>query len=226
MKQSGLGIASMILGIIGLLTSCLGVGIVFCIVGLVLAIICIVNKQVKHGMGIAGLVCSIVGIVVFVFMLLIPPDDDSDKATSKKGSVAETQQEQESETDAKSGSETFKVGDVVETEDLRITFLSADTYKDEYSTPKDGHKFMRMEFEFENISDSDQYVSSYDWDCYADSYSVDQTWMGDDDLDATLSPGKKVKGSVYFEIPKDSKDIELAYETNFWTEDKVVFIVK
>ena len=77
MKQSGLGIASMILGIIGLLTSCLGVGIVFCIVGLIFAGVSMANKQAKHGMGIAGLVCSIIGIVVFIFMLLIPPADES-----------------------------------------------------------------------------------------------------------------------------------------------------
>lgn len=46
------------------------------------------------------------------------------------------------------------------------------------------------------------------------------------DLDATLSAGKKTKGSVFFEVPKDAKNITVEYETNFWTENKIIFVVK
>ena len=92
--------------------------------------------------------------------------------------------------------------------------------------PKKGNVYYKMDFEFENISDSDQYVSSWDFKCYADGYDMEQSYMDGADLDATLSPGKKAKGSVFFEVPKKSKEITLEYETNFWTEDKIIFIVK
>lgn len=48
----------------------------------------------------------------------------------------------------------------------------------------------------------------------------------DDMIDATLSPGKKVFGAVYYEVPKKSKKITLEFETNFWSQDKIIFVAK
>ena len=77
------------------------------------------------------------------------------------------------------------------------------------------------------VGDSDQVVSSLaNWNCYADDYSAEQAYVGDDQMDGTISPGKKLKGSVYFEVPKKAKKITLEYECNFWTEDKIVFVAK
>ncbi len=44
-------------------------------------------------------------------------------------------------------------------------------------------------------------------------------------LDTTLSPGKKTKGSIVFEVPTDAAEILLQYETNYWTEDKIDFYI-
>ena len=57
-------------------------------------------------------------------------------------------------------------------------------------------------------------------------YDMEQAYMDEFDLDATLSAGKKTKGFVFFEVPKDAEKIFLEYETNFWTEDKIIFVVK
>ncbi len=56
--------------------------------------------------------------------------------------------------------------------------------------------------------------------------AVDQTWIGDDGLDATLSAGKKVKGALYYEIPAEAAEITLEYDVNFYSSDKIIFIVK
>lgn len=73
----------------------------------------------------------------------------------------------------------------------------------------------------------DEKVASWDFNCYADGYDMEQSYVLEGlDLDATLSPGKKTKGSVVFEVPEDAESIILEYETNFWTENKIVFIVK
>lgn len=239
MKQSGFGIASLVLGIVSILLACVGIGIFPAVLGFIFAIIGLVVKDRKRGTAIAGLICSIVGAIIFLFAFLVADSilSDDDKEVAKKvETVAQSEAETEGEeTNADDNSEeaakvdnTFNVGEVVETSDLKISFLSAGEYTsdNEFLQPKDGCVYYRMEFEFENISDSDQYVSSYDWDCYADSYSVEQTWIGEDDLNATLSAGKKTKGAVYFEVPAGSNEITLEYETNFWTEDKVIFVVK
>ena len=162
---------------------------------------------------------------------------DSEQAT-KTGEVAVKTEGTDSNTDSKeetteAASEevdnTFHVGDVVETPNLKITYISAEEYQSEnqYIQPKDGYVYYRMEFEFENIGDTDQAVSSMiSWDCYADGYAMDESYVGDDVLDATMSPGKKAAGAVYYEVPADAKEITLEYETNFWSQNKVVFVVK
>ena len=232
MKQSGWGIASLVCGIAGVLLACVVIGIVPAIVGIVFAIIALVQKNKGQGTAIGGLVCSIVGIITFFLAMFVFTSDDTNDTPKKVSSNEETQiqatenHSTETATEEKVN-EPFEVGDTVETEDLRITFLKAEPYTDEYDEPAKGHEFYKFEFEFVNISDSDQYVSSWDFNCYADGYDMESAYSSEDkDLDATLSAGKKTKGVVCFEIPKDDKDISLEYETNYWSESKVCFEVK
>lgn len=119
----------------------------------------------------------------------------------------------------------FKVGDVIKTSNFQITYLSAEKYvsDNEFIQPKKGNMYYEMAFEFENISDSDQTVSSFEFDCYADGYDMEQQYFADEQLDATLSPGKKTKGSLIFEVPSDSKEIILEYEQGFWSDDRIMF---
>lgn len=223
MKQSGWGIASLVCGIAGVLLACVVIGIFPAIVGIVFAIIALAQKNRGHGTAIGGLVCSIVGIIIFFLAMFVFTSDDTND-TPKKVSSNEESQTQATEEKV---NEPFKVGDTVETEDLRITFLKAEPYTEEYDEPAKGNEFYKFEFEFVNISDSDQYVSSMDFNCYADGYDTESAYSSKDkDLDATLSAGKKTKGVVCFEIPKDAKDISLEYETNYWNESKVCFEVK
>lgn len=223
MKQSGWGIASLVCGIAGILLACVAIGVVPAIIGLVCAIIALTQKGKGHGTAIAGLICSIIAIIIFVFASLIFDGDDSDKP--KK--VENSQETEAVDNVTEASEEVFKVGDVVETEDLRITFLKAEPFKNEYDEASKGNEYYKFEFEFENISDSDQYISSADFNCYADGYDMESAYSSKDkDLDATLSAGKKTKGVVCFEIPKDAKNISLEYETNYWNESKVCFEVK
>lgn len=122
----------------------------------------------------------------------------------------------------------FNVGDVADTGSVTITYLSAEEYisDNEFMQPKDGNMYYRIGFEIENTGDSDAYVSSWDWDCYADGYAAEQTYFDDESLDATLSSGKKTKGYIFFEVPADAEEITLEYETSFWTQNKIIFIVK
>lgn len=153
---------------------------------------------------------------------LSKPDSENKETESKENeenSDAQVEKEPKNE---------FKVGDVVETSDLKIYYNGAEEYEsdNQFIQPEEGNVYYKMDFEFENISNSDQYVSSWDFECYADGYDMEQSYIDGMDLDATLSPGKKTKGSVFFEVPIDSEEIILEYETNYWTEDKIVFIVK
>lgn len=233
-KQSGIGIASLILGIVGMLLSCVAIGIVPCIIGIILGIIGIIQKNRKHGTAIGGVVCSSVGIAIFLIVLLAFGNDEE----TVKNVTTQLQEEQTEINESKNNTNTesaevenvFQVGDVVETDSLKITFISSGQYQEEneYLQPKGGYEYWRFEFNFENISDVDQTVSSMmDWECYADNQKVDQTWIGDDSgLDATLSSGRTTQGSVFFEVPVGAESIELEYDINFWKNDKIIFLGK
>lgn len=146
-------------------------------------------------------------------------NDTSSDASMSDDSSAETQEEV---------SNVFQVGDVVELENKKITYLSAEEYVSDnmFMQPKDGNTYYKIGFEVENIGDTDIMVTSWDWDCYADGYSAEQAYFDEESLDATLSSGKKTKGYIYFEVPADAQEITLEYETNFWTENKIIFTVK
>lgn len=133
-----------------------------------------------------------------------------------------------SENKSSEPSNEFEVGDTAETDNFKISFISANDYasNNEFLQPKDGNKYIKCEFEFENISNTDQYVTLWDFKCYADSYSCEQTYLEDDTLSATLSNGKKTKGAVFFEIPQDSESVTLEYDTSFWSQNKIIFNVK
>lgn len=65
-RTNGMQIASLVLGIIGMITCCCYgvVGLVLGIMGLVFAIIG--NKSSRSGVGVAGLVCSIIAVILGV----------------------------------------------------------------------------------------------------------------------------------------------------------------
>lgn len=191
------------------------------------------NCRKKQG----SMIGNIVAIVVIIFFVVSTfggkgkdkATDSTPKAVSTTSNAEQESSAVESKSENRDVDNTFAVGDIVETSDLRISFLSAGQWEsgNEFISPKEGNVFYRFEFEFENISNSDQTISSMmSWNCYADDYSMTQSWAADDILDATISPGKKAKGAVYYEVPEDAESIVIEYETNFWTENKVIFVVK
>lgn len=153
-------------------------------------------------------------------------DEEANNNDPKKTGSVDVKESESTSTEA--GDTIFEVGDIVETKDLKIAFITAEEYKsdNQFMQPKDGYMFYRMEFEFENISDSDEYISSYNFTCYADDYDMEAKYFDSLDLNATLSKGKKTKGSVFYEVPMDAKEITLEYEVNTWTEDKVIFKIR
>ncbi len=119
----------------------------------------------------------------------------------------------------------YVVGDVVESSKLKIAYLSCEEYVSDnmFVAPADGYHFISCEFEFENVGTSDEYVSSHDFDSYADALNCKGTYIREDDLSATLSEGRKTKGTVTFEVPIDAEVIEVEYLSNYWTSNRVVF---
>ena len=188
------------------------------------------NCRKKQG----GKLKWIIIVVVVLAIIGVAMGGNDDKADVKKvskstaDSSADATSTKEDTTDEKSN--IFNIGDVVETKDFKITYESAAPYTsdNEFIQPKDGCTYWEFKFKFENISDTDQTVSSMmDWECYADNNKVDQQWIGDNNgLDATLSAGRSTEGTVYFEVPSDAQKLELEYDISYWGNDKIIFVAK
>lgn len=129
-------------------------------------------------------------------------------------------------------SNVFHPGDAAETKTFRITYQECDTDWKGYSQylgPKDGNRIVRAYFVMENISNSDQGCGAWEFSCYADGVAADAFYFSSDDAMTSydsISSGRKLQGYVAFEVPEDAETVELEYETSFWTQDKIIFMIE
>lgn len=225
---NGLGIAGMIVGILALLLSCTIVGGILGFIGLALSICGFIPKNTGRGMTIAGTALNSVAMIFSLIITIISPfeEDNELKVSTAKPEERVAEISEEAKTDYE---ESYSVGSIIETNDSIITFISCGDYEvdNEYLLPKDGYKYVTAEFEIENTGNTDMTVSYYDFECYADGYSVDHAYVDDDnELSATISTGRKAKGTVNFEVPEDVEEIVLEYSPNIFSTKKIKFIVQ
>lgn len=124
----------------------------------------------------------------------------------------------------------MEVGETLTTNTLKITYKSsADDKGAQYFPAASGNKIIKLTFEIENISSSDRLVSASDFKCYADDTAMSDYYsfsFNDYLSTTTLSAGRKATGSVYFEVPQNANSIDVEYETNYWSGNKAIFVVK
>lgn len=168
-------------------------------------------------------------IILVLIIAIAGSSGNSDSETKTTLSTGE----ENSSTNNSSKAETktrYNVGEIYEGKEVAIKYVSVNdnfTGYSSYASVKDGYKIIKADFEFENVGTSDKLVSSYDFNCYADGYDCESFWSTEDaTFSATLSSGKKTKGSVYFEVPKDATEIVLEYEVNWLTSSKIEFVIK
>lgn len=70
-EQTGFSIAGLVMGILGILSSCFCIGWIFGILGLVFAIVGKNKAPSQQGLNIAGLVLSIIALAIGLFFLFI-----------------------------------------------------------------------------------------------------------------------------------------------------------
>lgn len=153
MKQSGFGIASLILGIVGLVFSCFIVGIIPAFLGLIFAIIALCQKNTKNGMAIAGLICSIIGIVFSAIIILLgiagSGNTSQTVSTNKKQEEVRSSSAQTESTMISPGYSFDANGVTVTINDFNLDFTD---YDDNYGlyAPSTGKKYICIEVTFTN----------------------------------------------------------------------------
>lgn len=190
------------------------------------------NKEKKKGLPTWAIVLIIVGCFVLLPLILI-----TIIAVSAFKLISDTDfndyiNDYIEETVIEEGT----IGDTLTTDNFKITLTDALMYSsigtDEYTMdiPEEGKEYLVFFFNVENISNESQYISDFDFTGYADGYEVSVEYLYNDinsmgDLDATLSPNKKAKGYVAFEVDTTWQQFEISYSEWFGNEELVFRVV-
>ena len=195
-----------------------------CFIGLILAIVDLAqNDKTKRHLGSwFSVIYSSLIIIVLLFGIIGTKDTESNDSKIETEDVAETDTVEEDK-------DYVEPGDTFEVDGLSIhvdrVIENFDSYDKDISSYKPPYKYnyIKVCFEVVNNSDSDKYVSIYDFDCYADGTLCEQVYYFNDDfINANLSSGRNVSYDVYFLVPVRSKDLELEYTENIWTAEKII----
>ena len=128
-------------------------------------------------------------------------------------------------------SNAYGVGDTAELKDVVVSLLSVtESDGSSFNLPSEGNIFVLCEFEIQNNTKEELTVSSmlsFEAYCdeYACNYSIGALLENDStQLDGTVAPGKKMKGSIGYEIPADWTELEIHFSPNVWFGKDIVFI--
>ena len=177
----------------------------------------------------------VIGIVV-VILLAVAFGGGDDKPKKVENNTTTTQQgenDNDKKADTQETKDIFTVGETAEMNDVQVTLLKYSESKgSEYNKPSDGNVFLMAEFEIVNNSDSEMNVSSMlSFEAYADDYALNYSLgaimeNNDTQLDGTIAAGKKMKGYIGYEVPKDWSTVEIHFTDDVWSNNKFKFEIK
>lgn len=163
-------------------------------------------------------------------------NEDVKITNNSKDVVEEVEEDKKTETqednvENSSNDGVVNIGGSFELDGLKVTVNNANVqfteYEDEYGwySLEEGLKYIKVSFTYENIGDSEKYVSIYDYDCYADGTLCEQTYsFGGDFINANISSGRNVSFDTYYIVPVNAQSIELEYKELISFEDNKIII--
>lgn len=130
------------------------------------------------------------------------------------------------------------VGEGIETKNFKISVLSLDkpTSDNQFLVAEEGNEFVSVGLLIENLSDKDYTVSSMImFNAYQDGFSINEALTAhvikgqEKTMDGALAAGKKIKGSLMYEMPKDWKELEIDIDLtvlSFSNDGKVKIVLQ
>lgn len=232
MKQSGFGIASLVLGIISIVTVCIVIGIVPAVLGLIFAIIALCQKNKKKETAIAGLICSVVGIALFIVIVIIANSGNSDKTTASatQETVAEVEKLNTPEptaeptpTEAPTPEPTLEPVIQFEYEGMTVKYL-----RHEVMTDSVGQKVLVVYYDFTNNSDENQtFDYAFSDKCFQNGVEVEPSyWHANEE---SKNSGKEIKPGTTLEVASSfvlgdcMDDVELEIEPWITLKENILF---
>lgn len=123
------------------------------------------------------------------------------------------------------------LGQKSEINGLEVTLLKTRTTTgSSYNKAESGNTYILCQFEISNCTNKTVGISSLlCFSAYCDDYTADVSFNAiieaNGSLDGDIAPGKKMKGEIGFEIPKDWEELEIVFTPELWSSDSLTFVV-
>lgn len=167
--------------------------------------------------------------LVIIILLVIIGSSTANKPT-KVGTTGSKPTSGTASDTSPAKTQTFSVGDIVKLDDYKVTVNKVYVVKgNEYAKPESGNEFLAADITVENISNSEQSISSImmfkivnkDGRAYDESLTG-LTAAKAGQMDGTIGVGRKMTGVYVVEVPKGTKGLELEFDGSLLTTGQVI----
>lgn len=134
---------------------------------------------------------------------------------------------------AENGTAVYGVGETATAKSYKLTVneLKVLESDNQFVQPADGKEFIEVVLTIENISDRELSVSSVlNFSAYEDGYSVSEnitamTLTDNKTADGTIAGGKKLKGSLCYEVTKGWSELEIDVDIGYSKDDQIKLLI-
>lgn len=176
----------------------------------------------------------IVIVVIVVIAAFGGGGEDTPKIADNEASEHQDEAKEVNAEPAEPVQEFFKLGDIVQTKKVNATITNIEKSNgSQFNSPAEGNEFVLLNIEIENISNSEINVSSMlSFDAYVDDVALNESLSaqiakeGTNTVDGTLASGKKLKGTLAYEIPTGWVQIEIHFTPDVWDDTAIKWIVE
>ena len=167
-------------------------------------------------------------IVLGGLMLALTGCVSEDTLNEIEKAVNETQEDTQENTQDNTQDKNDKllIGSKGKIGNFQATLLGVEEYNtDEVYPAAKGRKYIRAKFEFENIGEKEEPISSLFFFGYVKEQSVDNMciMMTDHVLEGDVPAKDKMIGYIYFEVPQDAETLTVEYKEDLLSVERLIF---
>lgn len=217
---NGLAVASMILGILAILSGWFFMGLIFGIVAIVLGILGL-KKPGGKGMSITGIITGGIGalsslIFIAIFFIALAVGGAAASETNViREAVERANESEQSQIEAKKD---FNKGETATFGNFEVTVNSVKRNyvpEESYYAPDADEEYVLVNVSAKNVSEESESFSAYELSMNADgiadtSYYINVTPKFEG---GNLSPDATASGNLVYKIAKNAKTLKLQYES-------------
>ncbi|MCR3760440.1 DUF4352 domain-containing protein [Clostridium felsineum] len=164
-------------------------------------------------------ILSAIGVIIILCIIGGALGNNSPKKVGENKSATPTASTSKSDSDSKSKTQTFKIGDVVQLKDYKVTVNKIRTGNGaDGMQPEQGKQYFYVDCTIENTSNEEKAISSVLMFKVQDQdgRSYDQAIPGDQNgqLDGKVSAGQKISGEYVVKVPEGKTGLRLVFDSS------------